>query len=156
MRKWLRYGRVAFSAVCLLLGLLLVAVWIRSYWVADTALLQTTARRAVQVDSFRGVASLESLYFNDDADPLEFHLESEEITDDFEPPYDTVWGFGWEVARGADGGSHTLSLPYWLIVLLLAAIAIVPWIRFRFRLRTLLIVMAVVAAALGAVAYALR
>jgi hypothetical protein len=45
-----------------------------------------------------------------------------------------------------------ISIP----VFILAAIAAVPWIRWRFRLRTLLIATTLVAVVLGLVLYAVR
>jgi hypothetical protein len=46
---------------------------------------------------------------------------------------------------------NVLGVPHWLAVVLTAAIAASVWIRWRFSLRTLLIVMTLVAVGLGAI-----
>jgi hypothetical protein len=53
----------------------------------------------------------------------------------------------------------TLEIPYWVPVVFITALAIVPWIRqlrWRFSLRTLLIAMALIAVVLGLAVYAAR
>ena len=58
------------------------------------------------------------------------------------------------------GVSYSLSrystwcMPYWLLMLFSALLATVPWLRYRFRLRTLLIGMTLVAAIFGMIAVA--
>ena len=65
-------------------------------------------------------------------------------------------GFSWEVARGADGGSHTLAMPYWFLALMFTTFAAFPWLRGRFSLRTLLIATTLVAVLLGLAIYVTR
>ncbi len=36
MRKWLRYLRISFSVLCGIFCLLLIALWVRSFWRVDT------------------------------------------------------------------------------------------------------------------------
>jgi hypothetical protein len=45
--------------------------------------------------------------------------------------------------------SSQVKVPYWLLILLLAALATSPWVTWRFSLRTLLIATTLVAIALG-------
>jgi hypothetical protein len=49
-----------------------------------------------------------------------------------------------------------LHLQNWLLIILTAALAGVPWIRWRFSLRTLLIATSLVAVVLGLIVYAVR
>jgi hypothetical protein len=49
-----------------------------------------------------------------------------------------------------------LVVPLWALVLVGAVAASIPWIRWRFSLRTLLIATTLVAVVLGAVVYAMR
>ena len=35
MRRFLRYLRIAFSATCLIACVLLIVLWVRSYWLAS-------------------------------------------------------------------------------------------------------------------------
>jgi hypothetical protein len=67
-----------------------------------------------------------------------------------------VWGFG---AATSGGIISLLFLPYWPVVLLastLAVLGVLPWLRWRFSLRTLLIATTLVALVLGAIVYAVR
>jgi hypothetical protein len=43
----------------------------------------------------------------------------------------------------------SIQLPYWFVVLTFGSIAVVPWILWRFSLRTLLIATTLIAAVLG-------
>jgi hypothetical protein len=45
--------------------------------------------------------------------------------------------------------SSQFGIPYWLLVLLTARIATVPWLKWRFSLRTLLIAVTLLAVLLG-------
>jgi hypothetical protein len=49
-----------------------------------------------------------------------------------------------------------IALPYWLIVVLFAPLAAVPWLRLRFSLRTMLIATTLVSVVLCLAAFALR
>jgi hypothetical protein len=49
-----------------------------------------------------------------------------------------------------------IRLPYWLLALIAAILGALPWLRWRFSLRTMLIGMTVVAALLGALVWAVR
>jgi hypothetical protein len=42
-------------------------------------------------------------------------------------------------------GDHFFHFPYWLPILLLSSVVVLPWVRWRFSIRTLLIATAVVA-----------
>ena len=52
-------------------------------------------------------------------------------------------------------GMLQVVVPHWFLVVSTATLATVPWVR-RFNLRTLLIVMTLVAAVLGLVVYATK
>jgi hypothetical protein len=47
-------------------------------------------------------------------------------------------------------------LPFWFLVLFAATMAGIPWLRWRFSLRTLLIATALVAVGLGVVIYRVK
>jgi hypothetical protein len=71
--------------------------------------------------------------------------------------------FGWPnfsddafIARTRGPKYSQLILPFWLLVLPVIALAVVPWLRWRFRLRTLLITTTLVAVALGLVVWAAK
>jgi hypothetical protein len=60
----------------------------------------------------------------------------------------------WEGSIGANQGF--LVVPHWLPASMLVTFAALPWIRWRFSLRTLLIGMAAVAAVLGLIVWAAK
>jgi hypothetical protein len=63
-----------------------------------------------------------------------------------------VPGFG----AGGRVPNYLLMFPHWFLVLLSAAFATAPWIRWRFSLRTLLIATTLVAVVLGLIVWAAR
>jgi hypothetical protein len=65
-------------------------------------------------------------------------------------PYHTVLGF---VEYMEDSQVYRLRLPYWCLILISVAFAAVPWIHWRFSLRTLLIATTLVAVVLGLVVW---
>jgi hypothetical protein len=63
------------------------------------------------------------------------------------PPYvSRMWGH-FQYNEGV------LSLPYWFVIAMSAALATVPWLRWRFTLRTLLIATTLVAVMLGLIVW---
>ena len=64
------------------------------------------------------------------------------------PPLLSALGFGWQFAASG----FAISMPHWIVVLLSATLAALPWIKWRFSLRTLLIGMTLVAVVCGAIA----
>jgi hypothetical protein len=52
--------------------------------------------------------------------------------------------------------SNSSGMPIWFLIVLTSALATVPWIRWRFSLRTLLIATTLVAVVLGLIIYAAR
>jgi hypothetical protein len=61
---------------------------------------------------------------------------------------------GFVVNRGP--GAFAFRIPYWLPVINIAALATAPWLRWHFRLRTLLIATTVMAVVLGLVVWVNR
>lgn len=53
-------------------------------------------------------------------------------------------------------GMCFLAAPHWHLALLIAGLAGLPWVRWRFRLRTLFVTITLLAALLGALAWAAR
>lgn len=60
--------RIAASAVCLVLGALLIVLWIRSYYRGDTIVWGLTDKRGFLVDTSNGVLLL--IYFHDIGDQV--------------------------------------------------------------------------------------
>jgi hypothetical protein len=60
------------------------------------------------------------------------------------------------IVRYGTGTSYEITLPYWLLAVTISALGLLPWLPWRFSLRTLLIGMTVLAALLGAAVWAVR
>ena len=149
--------RIAFSATCFIACLLLIVMWVRSYWWVDHILWNSSAE-SLYLSIYSGQVSIESI---DGAVlmPLGwsfvvFPISGDNSTSDDEPR--TIFGFGWQT----DDDSITAYIPFWFPVLtctLFGWFAIVPPPPVkRFSLRTLLIAMTLVAVGLGWIVYALR
>jgi hypothetical protein len=140
--------RIAFSAVCGLMCVLLIALWVRSYWRGDVAQVRPTVTESFGIGSVRG-----SIGFDGKANPFRSWRRSDwkvwsypaEIMDPdtFRFEYDPIVGID-------------VTVPHWTLVLLFGILAAGPWLRWprRFSLGTLLIGTTLVAAVLGLIMWA--
>jgi hypothetical protein len=143
--------RIAFSAVCGVLCLLLVALWVRSYTAQDLIELQVRGWRVLQANS----------------------IDGRMICSSFPPSQDSYWLRSWIGLRNAElvnpaaanivgidlkpfSSGYALIVPDWLLILLSAALGILPWLRWRFSLRTLVIATTLFAVVLGVIIWAAR
>ena len=151
--------RIAFSAACGILCLLLIVLWVRSITTYDYAqgtvfpqLAPNGKLRATHL-TIHSYGNVLSVIWATDSTATKF------------PP----WRYGSRPTRTLreswkltylphDGnlGGMQLQSPYWLLVVAIGVFAASPWIpiRRRFSLRTLLIGMTVVAVLLGSVVWA--
>jgi hypothetical protein len=156
--------RIAFSAACGVLCLLLIVLWVRSYTWVDTARGALTETKALQVRSFQGQLSLNSYgdkngwywkWQSSPADELEQRIRELErrlgnTTSQAQPSFAFI--------RSRD--RLFVTAPHWLLVLLLCIPVTLMWITsartlpWRFSLRTLLIATTLVAVVLGLVVWA--
>jgi hypothetical protein len=150
-RGGIRYRklRIAWSVVCGVACLLLIGLWVRSYWYSEGFNWFFSTTKYVHVSSdvgqlFLGVGDVSF------EPPSYFRGEAGLYADEHElirmPTLlagQNQWGF-------------QLGIPYWLLLLGTATLAALRWIAWRFSLRTLLIGMTLLAALLGLVAYDLR
>jgi phosphotransferase system glucose/maltose/N-acetylglucosamine-specific IIC component len=145
----LRYLRIAFSVGCGVLCLLLVVLWVRSYWRLEI-LEKRTGLQAVQISSVKGRIATA-------------HLDRAQIGRSY---LSVVAGDAADWRKGGrlgfayyeDGFVTAFIAPHWLLALLSAALAVIPWISrsWRFSLRTLLIATTLVAVLLGVAVMMLR
>jgi hypothetical protein len=174
----IRLLRISASALCLIAGLLLVALWARSYETADRLHGRFWGRHAFLLASKEGRVAAVALRWHGAPNWWRWGTISYPVDDELSFPlgpvrqYENALGFGWlhrpiyMVMRSTqtlpDGtsvmvfGAATATLqgtgpiiPYWFLVLLTCACAAAPWIRKRFSLRTLLITVTLVAVGLG-------
>jgi hypothetical protein len=141
--------RIAWSVVCAIACVLLIALWVRSYRWSDS--VHVPLARETIVNSAAGVIG----------------------TGTFSQQFNTGWRPGWywrtvpiedsvrfrnrpQWDYYSDASRLLLEFPHWLLVLIMGALTAAPCIRGRFSLRTLLIATTLVAVVLGLVVWAAR
>jgi hypothetical protein len=141
MPRFLRYLRIAFSATFLIACVLLIVLWVRSYWWVSHAYGPITSNQMVECHSFFGQVWIGPPTYRFGDGPWDF---SEEPSHAWKQPIMFLQR------------STGLVIPYWLLTVIVSATAASPWIRWsnRFSLRTLLIATTLVAVVLGIVVYA--
>jgi hypothetical protein len=128
--------RIAWSVAWGVVAVLVCVLWVRSYYWYDftqgpagitSASGSLYVRKEVAIIRFAGLRTLLPPLA---ANPLGmFSIASKGA-----------------IVQPAPGG---ITLPYWLLLSFIAGITIVPWLRWRFSLRTLLITTTLVAVLLG-------
>ncbi len=151
--RLIRWLRIAVSAVCLVVTVLLVVIWISSYRQNYYHLLTHRGGRVFIIASASGLLHTSYNLSHTVADRIYSPFyDPIDVSDEFTP----VLGFSY--VQISEGG-WKLAIPYWSLVTLSATLAYVPWLPWwstRFSLRTLLIVTAIVAAVLGVVVWMVR
>src|SRR5688500_17634292 len=142
-----RLLRIAVTAVSLTACVLLVALWVRSYWRCDIFEGDYPPSYLI-VGSVRGYLGI-----GWEGDPLADATSLVWEFDSYPPDYDeelpSLITLGFEYKRSAIGAS--LLIPYWFPVIVTGLLAVALIIRRpkRFSLRTLLIATTLVAVAMG-------
>jgi hypothetical protein len=166
--------RIVWSVVWGIICLLVVALWVRSYWKNDQIVHRVSATEYVALTAMRGQIAIggsnDQMYVSrfqrDYWINLGFSIQAWDtkkgspfVVFNASEPYGFV-NFpyyrspAWVGSPGST--SYELSIPYWLLVLTLSSFSAIPWLKWRFSLRTLLIAMTLVAVGLGLAVYALR
>ena len=166
MKRVLRYLRIAFSATCVIACVLLIVLWVRSYTWHDRILLRLYGKRGVEISHVAGQSRLTFLNVPRQSfwqtfgqpDDTQYFYEKTSVEEWRETsfPGNVSTSPSFLMARVPTGWGWTLRSPYWFIVSLVGILAIAPWIRWRFSLRTLLIATTLVAVVLGLIVYATR
>ena len=143
--------RIAWSVVCGIACVLLIVLWVRSYWWGYSLRVPTTQTRALIVDSMEGNLSFVTLpsdLINPNADNFNsFRVEvSNQQRDNARYPIQVRESRG---AKRSMGLSSGVLISDWFLAIVLASLAAIPWLRWRFSLRTLLIATTLVAVVLG-------
>jgi hypothetical protein len=157
------YLRIAFSTTCGIACLLTCLLWVRSFWKEESLDHRTfTEGRIYGISSTYGTIRL---FYGTD-----IHL--------VKPGWSPQWRVSsqWHDNPGLTAEEKEIirkhsskqfrwrilpsgfyvKAPYWLITLLIAASGVVPWFRWRFSLRTLLIATTLVAVVLGIIVWMTR
>jgi hypothetical protein len=144
-----KYVRISVTAVSLTVCVLLVALWVRSYWKLDVV----PVWNGIAVVSVAGAVGIES---------NQNHVERlTHSTADFIAEVKSEWPSRlWGTFRASISPPYKyFVIPYWFATLLTAALAVLSsgiYYRRRFSLRTLLIATTLVAVGLGMVVYLAR
>jgi hypothetical protein len=152
-----RKTRTTLSAVCLVACLLMICLWVRSYWWFDVVQFCPTTRTVLRATSQEGAISFMRagpVLGNVNVPTIHFRAEWYEDYD-VQNAFALSKAFRWF----ARPNPYLLIVPDWFFVLTFAVLAIAPWSRrwnSRFTLRTLFVVITLAAGALGLLVYLLR
>jgi hypothetical protein len=147
--------RIAFSATCLIACVLLIGLWVRSYWILDFVHRQSTKLIQTTIGSEVGKIYLAhfdaAVGYKDHphfiSGPHGWNFVSRPPVADPNSPH-----FMWK----QDAAGVYLSLSHWSVAVFAALIGGSIWLPCRFSLRTLLIATTLVAAMLGLIVAVLR
>jgi hypothetical protein len=158
----LRKLRIAFSGACGVVCLLLVVLWVHSYWYRDLVMAQHPAWGDISMVSLQSKVSWivgrprpsrRKARFEMRSIPIALAIAEMEGMQPALPEGHSASSFTTERWRGSFG----MVLPYWFLILSVVVLAGLPWLTLskRFSLRTLLFVTTIVAVLLGAIVYAI-
>jgi hypothetical protein len=141
----LKYLRITVTALSLTACVLLIALWVRSYWRLDI-LEKRGGFGAIQISSVIGRIAIGNL---DPRTAIGKSYLSVVAGDAADWRKGRVFGFDYY----DDGIVTAFVAPHWFPALIAATLAVIPWIQStkRFSLRTLLIATTLVAVVLGIV-----
>jgi hypothetical protein len=145
MFRFLHYLRIAFSVTCGLAFVLLIVLWVRSYWFTD-------GTKNLEIVSMRG-----KMYFYE-----AFAYTQTPTRADFLPANWMLRKYlGLQTLIGPPGRNLVpygdgVAVPYCCVAPFILMLAVVPWLRWRFSLSTLLIATTLVAVVLGLIVWAAR
>ncbi len=148
----LKYLRIAVTALSLTACVLLIALWVRSYWRCDQIDIPVSSNYGISIESVRG--QLAGWDWDNLGGPWEVWSQPIEVWLGHEPVENELLGFPPHQGLRVSGG--IVWVPHWLTVIVAAVTAASLWIRRRFSLRTLLIAITLVAVLMGAIVYASR
>jgi hypothetical protein len=157
-----RILRIAWSVACGVVCLLLVALWMRSYWYWDMV-AKGWGTTPLQVVLFSSQSGALVIHYEDARGGFPNQFVRWKVTTIPSPGANFLPIGGIEGSYAGSFYSHgatgfLLAIPYWFQIPLIIAIGVAPWIRLRqrFSLRALLIGMTIFALGLGLVVYSLR
>jgi hypothetical protein len=142
--------RIAWSVVCGIACVLVIVLWVRSYWWLDLAIGKHGSLHSLEGCILCGLG--------EDPTRQQVFIFSQNLNE--------MHQAGSIIHSGATHGfllrrepkSLRIGLPHWLLAFASVCLAAAPWIRWKlsFSLRTLLIGTTTVAVVLGLVVYATR
>jgi hypothetical protein len=148
--------RIAWSVLCAVTCVLLIVLWVRSYWWSYDAFGPMSKSRAVALSSHQGRLSV--IVQQTEIPMWHFGRNSraEQLAGTSSAIVGRTFARLFVIRFASQKKSSGVSLPYTYPVLLTCALAVVPWLRqlrWRFSLRTLLIATTLVAVVLGLIVW---
>jgi hypothetical protein len=141
--------RIAWSVVWLAISILVCGLWVRSYRYADLVFGKVPV--AQELISVRGRLKITKLAPSGvyTGGETRFPIDGRQaiVIESHVMQFANSLGFGVYNA-------HSLLFPHWFAAVVAALMAVPPWLRWRFGVRTLLASTAVVAAMLGFLCWA--
>jgi hypothetical protein len=139
--------KIAWSVVCGITCVLLIALWVRSYWHVDSIISKFGL-----IGSVQGSFVSTSLFRLSPTDTHEWEFDGHSYEVTF--PESTFLGFYFV----GDASGWIALVPQWFVVFAAVTLAAAPWVLWskRFSLRTLLITTTLVAVVLGLIVAMLR
>jgi hypothetical protein len=151
--------RIAFSVACGILCLLLIVLWVRSYWRWDNFYLELGTKQATVVATWQGTLQFGLTGYRTEI-PIEWVHRSMPIEEFLIKMKDILVTENFGLVRLAYSSPQEwfVQIRIWLPVLFAGALAVLPWIHWskRFSLRTLLIITTLLAVLLGGIVYTSR
>jgi hypothetical protein len=143
--------RIAWSVGCGIACVLLIVLWVRSYTPTDELKLPIGFLHFAHFDTYHGELRVLSFVTST---PRGFDYDHVDVADLGNTPYAKRRFY---FARPENSwGIFELWLPFWFLSLVGTGIAVLPWLPWRFSLRTLLIATTIVAVVLGLVVWSLH
>lgn len=154
-----RKTRIGASVLFGISAVAMCALWVRSYWQHDMAVFVINSSFGLASSSVAGRVMAGGFVPNSGSPPERTWIFRTVDLPDWrqfrakaERDMRVICGFG--AAREKDNAYATV--PHWFLVGLLAAIATLPWLTFRFSLRTMLFATTVIAVLLGMIVWSGR
>jgi hypothetical protein len=129
--------RIAVTALCLTACMLLIALWVRSYYLIDAFQISFPFMRA-RIFSETGVVVTWIVHNNNDERSFWMTMPLNEV-------------FSLFSTKSVQIEPANIQVPHWILVILSAGFAASPWFPWRYSLRTLLVATTLVAVGLGVI-----
>jgi hypothetical protein len=142
--------RIAWSVGCCIACVLLITLWVRSYWWHDYCRGPVAGTHGLYFDSAQGRIGA-SAFAPGMAEWIGASQPFDQSLEAMARRFRQDWVLGFGITRV--GNVNTYLVPHWFVAGSFAILGAVPWIR-RFRLCTLLIATTLVAVVLGLAVYA--
>ena len=150
VKRFLKYLRIAFSATCLIACVLLIVLWVRSYSYWDSFQGPALWPHGFSFSSMTGRLMIGG---GEEEDPItDWDFDSSKFDDRFGPLNPQFLPPVFSFHPSEEDGAY-IHVPHWFLAMIMGSIAFALAKQRRYTLRTLLIVVTLVAIGLGLIAY---